>query len=199
MQSYDFSVLLRASQMPTVARDFRFRGSCIFAELAAVLLAGRRHTEAGKMRALLGFICHLLVPPIREAWQRPRQAKLSQPLSDAETTTVCQQFEHRRICALRGGSGNDGRALQASLYVTYFQCSIALKMGKHSRGNKCTLWYCLRFCMDTYRYRPSGHFNRIRTSSARLVTRSGGRMVRNSTMTGMLNAGSQSLPSVRAL
>lgn len=57
--------------MPAVARYLCFRSTGFLAELAAIFLAGRRHTEAREMRALLGLICHFFLHS--QALQLPRQ------------------------------------------------------------------------------------------------------------------------------
>lgn len=76
--------------MPTVARDLCFRSSCFLAELAAILLASRRHTRAGEMRALLGLICH---------WFSP-QRKRDTATPDEIVRRCCQMLGNARRLAI---------------------------------------------------------------------------------------------------
>ncbi len=119
--------------MPTVARDLCFRSTCFLAELAAILLAGRRHAEAREMRALLGLICHFFLHS-QKAWQLPRQLKLSSGIVRCpKAPVVWQQFEQPE--KTQGDSGNDKWTLQASLYVVCSRPSIALKADAVTRKN----------------------------------------------------------------
>jgi hypothetical protein len=135
--------------MPAVARYLCFRSTGFLAELAAILLAGQRHTEAREMRALLGLICHLLLQSQQRGSCHARWELFSGLVRCLETPVVWQQFEQPKKA--QGDSGNDKQTLQALLYVRYSSRSIAFKAEALTRKNAHSGIACgsAWICIDT--------------------------------------------------